>query len=136
MITPEQLAASGTEDGNQAALFCWAAINRVKYPELKWLFAIPNGGKRDKRTANKLKATGVKSGVLDTFLPVKRGHFSGLFIELKRIERKAKKATSKGGVTDEQDEWRKHLLSQGFGVYVAYGWEDARDCLISYLEWK
>lgn len=135
MITPESLAKSGTEDGHQAALFCWCALN-PQYPELRWLFAIPNGAKRDKITANRLKATGVKRGVLDTFLPVRRGQFSGLWIELKKIELKPKRATSKGGVSDEQDEWKTHLLSQGFGVYVAYGWEDARDCLINYLEWK
>ena len=41
-ITPEQLAASGSEDGHQSALFCWAALNTEQYPQLKNLFAIPN----------------------------------------------------------------------------------------------
>lgn len=134
MITPEQLAACGTEDGHQSALFCWIALN-PQYPDLRWLFAIPNGGLRDKITANKLKTTGVKSGVPDLCLPVRRGQFSALWIELKIPKRKAKHG-GKGGVSDNQNEWKAYLLSQGFGVYVAYGWEDARECLINYLEWK
>ena len=35
MITPEQLAKSGTEHGHQAALFCWIALNIDRYPELE-----------------------------------------------------------------------------------------------------
>lgn len=135
MITPEQLAKSGSEDGHQAALFCWIALNKEEYPELDWAFAVPNGGKRDKRTANRLKATGVKSGVPDIFLPVRRGQFPGLWVELKRPELKPKRQGSKGGVSDEQDKYKKHLLSQGYGVYVAYGWEDARDTMIAYLNY-
>lgn len=135
MITPEQLAKSGSEDGHQAALFCWIALNKEEYPELDWAFAVPNGGKRDKRTANRLKATGVKSGVPDIFLPVRRGHFPGLWVELKRPELKPKREGSKGGVSDEQNEYKKHLISQGYGVYVAYGYEDARDTMIAYLNY-
>ena len=131
MITPEQLAQSGSEDGHQAALFCWAVLDGIKsYPDLKWLFAIPNGGVRDKITANKLKATGVKAGVPDIFLPIRRNHFAGLFIELKRPATSGKK---QGRLSNEQKEWREALLSQGYGVYVAYGWEDARDTLLAYL---
>ena len=133
-ITPESLAKSGSEDGHQAALFCWIALNLHVYPQLEWAFAVPNGGLRDKRTANKLKATGVKSGVPDIFLPVRRCEFSGLWIELKRLELKPKRE-GKGGVSDNQIKWKEHLTSQGYGVYVAYGWEDARDTLIGYLNY-
>lgn len=125
MITPEALARSGSEDGHQAALFCWCAIHAKEHPELKWLFAIPNGGWRDPATANKLKATGVKSGVLDICLPIKRGIYSGLFVELKRGKNKP---------TNEQKEWIDFLPTQGFGVVVCYSWEIARDIIISYLE--
>lgn len=125
VITPEMLAANGSEDGAQSALFCWAAINVNVYPDLKWLFAIPNGGFRDKITASKLKATGVKSGVLDICLPIKRGIYSGLFIEMKRGKNKP---------SAEQKEWIDFLPTQGFGVIVCYSWESARDIIISYLE--
>ena len=60
-MTPEQLAAPGTEHAHQVALFCWLATMLPRYPEVKWIYAIPNGGKRDPITANKLKSEGVKS---------------------------------------------------------------------------
>src|SRR5258708_278445 len=90
LIAPEQLAASGTEDGHQAALFCWAALNVGKYPALAYMFAIPNGGLRDVRTATNLKAEGVKAGVPDIFLPFHNifPHYpySGCFIAMKLVK--------------------------------------------------
>lgn len=59
-----------SEDQLQAACFKWFDNT---YPEYRGtLFAVPNGGSRDKREANKLKATGVVAGVSDMIwvLPV------------------------------------------------------------------
>lgn len=128
MITPEQLASSGSEDGEQLALMCWCALNINEYPELKWLYHIPNGGSRDKREASKLKGMGVRRGVPDLCLPIKRGAYSGLYIELKRLK--------KGKVYDNQNEWIDHLQTQGFGAIVCRGWIEARDTLVQYLQWK
>ena len=50
------------EGGHQEALFEWAACNTGRLPELAWLHHIPNGGRRDKRTAVALKRQGVKGG--------------------------------------------------------------------------
>ena len=82
MITPEGLAAAGTEHAHQKAIFCWAANNFNKWPELQLMFAIPNGGTRgdDKKSrtirGGKLKAEGVKAGVPDIFLPVPRHKYT------------------------------------------------------------
>jgi len=78
--------AKESESSHQIALFAMCALNMKKYPELKWFHAIPNGGFRDKITAGKLKAEGVKSGVSDMFLPVKCDAYSGLYIELKKLK--------------------------------------------------
>lgn len=134
-ITPEQLAASGSEDGHQAALFCWAALMRSTYPELRYMFAIPNGGKRHIIDASKLKAMGVKAGAPDILLPVKRGeffskHHSGLFIELKRPKSVGK---VEGITRDNQIDFMIFLQSQGFLCIVCVGWEVARDAIIDYL---
>lgn len=128
MITPEQLAASGSEDSEQMALMCWAALNFNLYPELERLFHIANGGFRNKREAGKLKAMGVKKGVPDLCLPVRRGDFSGLWVELKKLK--------KGKVSEEQNDWIAFLRQQGYGAIVCYGWINARDVIVSYLEWK
>ena len=67
-ITPEYLAQSGTEHGHQAALMCWCTDHVGTYSELDLLFAIPNGGLRNRATAARLRAEGVKRGVSDLFL--------------------------------------------------------------------
>lgn len=132
---PEKFAVSGSEDGHQIALFCWSATPEVRqrWPELKWLFAIPNGGFRTKSQGGRLKAGGVKRGVPDTCLPIKRGRYPGLWLELKR----PKSARGRAGTTsDDQDVWIEHLRSQGYACAVCVGWDEARECLISYLEHK
>ena len=53
------------EHVEQVVLFEWARLQAAKYPMLKTMFAIPNGGKRGSATAAKLKAEGVKAGVCD-----------------------------------------------------------------------
>lgn len=90
------------------------------------IFAVPNGGDRNIVTAGKLKAEGVKPGVPDLFLPVPRGIYSGLFIEMKR---------RKGGrVSREQISWISALISRGYKVVVCRGFDEARDALEAYME--
>ncbi len=132
-ITPELLAKSNSEEGHGKALLCWAQQNIEKYPELKWLTHIPNGGYRDKITANNLKASGVKSGVPDYLLLVKRNKYACLWIELKKPVKDGKRA---GIVSDEQKEWITQANESGHAAVVAYGWEHARDLIVFYLEMK
>ncbi len=128
MINPEQLAASGSEHGHQAAVMCWANQNIVKYPDLKWLTAIPNGGYRDKITAAKLKAEGVKAGVPDLLLLVARGSYAALWIEMKKPD--------VGKLSVEQSEWLAQAANQGHATRVCFGWISAVEALQSYLELK
>jgi len=48
-----------SESTEQQALFEWAEFAAKKTPELKLLFAVPNGGKRNITTAARLKKEGV-----------------------------------------------------------------------------
>lgn len=129
---PARYALSGSEEAQQIALFMKAAQNLNTYPELKFMFAIPNGGFRNKSEAGKLKASGVKSGVPDICLPVKRGPYSGLWIELKRPASSGKK---QGKPSPEQEEWIAFLRSQGFGAMVCVGYEMAWNVIMDYLAW-
>lgn len=114
-----------TEDSEQAALFDWANYATGRHPELVLLYAIPNGGKRHIKTAITLRRTGVKPGVPDIHLPVARGSYHSLYIEMKR---------RKGGtVSPEQKEWHKALQEQGHCCLVCKGWEEAREAIINYL---
>lgn len=129
-ITPEILARSGTEDSEQAALFCWAGdqIASGRFPALRLMHAIANGGKRDIRTAVRLKATGVKAGVSDIFLPVARHGRHGLYIEMKKS-----KLNGGGKVSTEQAEWGAAVMAEGYGFCVCYGWQEAASVLELYL---
>lgn len=132
----ERYAANG-EEGHQIKLFMWAALpeTRAKYPELRWMFAIPNGGLRSKATAGKMKAMGLKAGVSDICLPVRRGEWPLLFIELKILKAHTGKAKPTKA-SHYQNEWLDHFKSQGYGAMVCVGWEHARDVIISYLEYN
>lgn len=131
-ITPESLAASGSEDSHQKAILCWAALNFNLYPDLRWLHHSPNGGFRNKREAAKLKAMGVKPGYPDLTLLLPRLPFHGLLIELKVPALKLKK---NGGAQPEQIQWGLYLQSNNYGYKLCHGWIDARDTLINYLEY-
>ena len=122
MARTQMMHASEAEE--QEALFRWAAWAEAQHPELRLLFHIPNGGKRDKREAARLQAQGVKSGVPDLFLPVPRHGRHGLWIELK---------IHGGKASMNQCQWIGDLREQGYDVYVCYGWEDAKGVLEAYL---
>lgn len=114
-----------SENAQQAAIFRWAEYEIGKYPELALLYHVPNGGKRDARTASILQQCGVKPGVPDLVLPVARQGYHGLYIELKA----GKNKTSKN-----QDIWLKALKDQGYFTAVAYGFEEAKDLILWYLK--
>lgn len=114
-----------TESEEQQTIFSWAEIQAGRYPELRLLYHIPNGGSRGKAEAGRFKAEGVKSGVPDLCLPVARGAYHGLYIELKRLQ---------GGKTrDAQELWIEELTKQGYYAVVCRGWVEASKALLWYL---
>lgn len=125
-MKPEDIAKANTEHSHQAALFCWSNQNLDKYPELKWLYAIPNGGARDRATAGRLKAEGVKSGVSDVCLPVPSLGSHGLYLELK-------KPGALNQESDNQKEFGAFLIENGYTYYCCDSWERARDIIVTYM---
>ena len=113
------------ESKEQEALFDWAVLAESHRPELKLLHHIPNGGYRNKITAARLKCEGVKPGVPDLFLPVARGKFHGLYIEMK---------AEKGRLTDNQKHWIEKLRQNNYAVEVCWSWENAMKVIINYLD--
>ena len=105
-----------TEHDEQVRLVRWM---RSAHPEHR-IFAIPNGGLRNKGTAIKLKAEGCVAGIPDLMIPS-----LNLWIEMKR---------TKGGVTSpEQKDWIAYLQSIGHHAEVCKGAEDAKATIIKYL---
>lgn len=115
------------EADEQKKLFRWADFMKTEYPELDMMFHIPNGGSRNKLEAANLKKQGVRAGVPDICLPVARGKFHALYIELKVGKNKA---------TQKQKEWIKRLIEQGNMALVCYGWEEASAVLLKYIRLK
>lgn len=118
-------SAIPSEADEQAALFRWAAYNRVKYPELEMLYHIPNEGKRTQITGHRLKAQGLRAGVPDICLPVPNVVHTALYIELKRREG--------GKVSDSQRWWITKLNKAGCRAVVCRGWDEARAEIERYL---
>lgn len=124
-MTTAKLPPCPTESIEQQQLMAWAALEAHKYPCLRLLHAIPNGGKRGKVTAAIMQAEGVKRGVPDLFLPVPRGGYHGLYIEMKR---------QRGGqVSGHQVWWLNALREQGYRTAVCKGFEPARRVILDYL---
>jgi hypothetical protein len=119
------------EHQHQVALFRWASLMAREYPELRLMYAIPNGGGRSKAEAGRLKAEGVKPGMPDVCLPAPRGAFGACYIELKRP---AAPGQAKGRVSPEQRAVLAELEAAGNRVGVAVGWEEAKAILMEYLQ--
>jgi hypothetical protein len=124
------MARKFIEDDHQEALFRWASVMANSGYPTRLMFAIPNGGYRRPREAARMKLAGVKSGIPDILLPVPRGEFHGLFIELKRP---IVKGDAKPVVSPEQKHWLKELDAQGYMATVCYGWIEAKEVIESYL---
>lgn len=87
------------------------------------IFAVPNGGQRSKATAGKLKAEGVRAGVLDLCLPLPARGYHGMFMELK---------VGRNKLTPRQQEWYTRLREIGY--YCTVVW-DSPSSAIQEFEW-
>lgn len=110
-----------SEADEQTMLFNWAAY----IPELKWMHHIPNGGSRNPVEAKNLKRQGTKRGVPDVFLPLPKGNYHGLYIEMK---------AGKNKLTDKQREFLDYANKNGYSAHVCYGHREAIKVIENYLE--
>ena len=84
------------------------------------IFAIPNGGKRSPREAQRLVVEGVSSGVPDLFVPEWL-----LWVEMK---------TRTGVVSAAQKDWIAYLNGIGHTAIVAKGFEDGMSQVEAFLK--
>lgn len=120
------------EHQHQVALILWAY--RARLPESAdvepgsrvgdFLLAIPNGGRRDVREAQRLKAEGVKPGVSDLLLPLRRHGYAGLWTELKAPGKKP---------TDLQWAWIDRMRRAGYMAEYRDNWPDAAALIAAYV---
>lgn len=89
------------------------------------LYAVPNGGRRDKITGAKLRAEGVVAGVSDLNLDIARHGYHGLRIELK---------TRTGRQSQRQRWWQTLVEAQGYKYIIVRDVLDFIDQINSYLQ--
>ncbi len=113
-----------SEHDIQTVFFDILRLNEVRYPLLRWVFAIPNGSHRHVAVAAKLKREGVKRGIMDVFccFPMMDNH--GLWLEFKH---------GKNKLTTEQKEFQSAMETVGYKTAVCYSAIEAIREIESYL---
>lgn len=98
----------------QRNCFTWF---RLQYPRLRLLlFAVPNGGFRNKKEAGIMKAEGVTAGVADVILLMPSGGFASLCVEFK-TEDGRQRATQKEWQTAAEGAGNKYVIVRSFDEF-------------------
>lgn len=98
---------------------------RLQYPYLRLLlFAVPNGGARNKREAGIMEAEGVTAGVADVILLKPSGGYASLCVEFK---------TEDGRQQLTQKEWQKAAEGAGNKYIVIRSFETFKEEVEAYL---
>lgn len=97
---------------------------RYAYPT-SLIYAIPNGGLRNIKTAAALKAEGVTAGIPDLFVASAKGCFHGCYVEMKNGKR--------GVVSELQKEKMEQLSAEGYKCYVCRSFEEFTNDINEYM---
>lgn len=111
------------EAAEQENVIKWARDNEKTYPFLWMLHSSLNGVKLSKIQAGKAKASGMLSGVPDLFLPVPRGSFCGLYIEMK---------SATGRIMPSQSRYLSAVSDFGYSAVVCYSANEAIKTIENY----
>lgn len=123
---PAAKAPVPTEHQIQSAFFeWWESWARTRGISPQLCFAIPNGGKRSRAVAGKLKAEGVKRGVCDVFLTVPMSGFHGLYLEFKRPGEKP---------SEHQEAFLYEVRRRGYNALVVWSVGEAIRTVQEYLK--
>ena len=107
-----------TEAAEQKAVVQWCAYMNIP------VVHIPNEGKRSPRQGAELKQMGLQKGFPDLFIPVAKGGYHGLFIEMKY---------GRYRVTPEQKVWLSNLADNGYCCALCVGAENAIANIKNYI---
>ena len=126
-----------TEYYEQAALFMWAEKFKNQYPELELLNGSLNGVRLTIGQSVKIKKIGQKKGYPDISLPVPRGGYHGLYIELKiKPYRNYKGKMVYSQTSKEQKWWLNALNNNGYRAVVCKGYDAAVSEISTYLQYR
>ena len=121
---PRQRRRNADEEHRlQCACVQWFRAQHPKYRHN--LFAVPNGGRRDKVTGAKLKAEGVLAGVADLILLKSNASHGALLIEMK---------TGSGKQSEVQGRWQRAIEKDGYKYVLCRSLEDFMREINAYLK--
>lgn len=98
----------------------------IEYCDLKGyaVYHIPNQRRCDPRTGAHLKKQGLRAGFPDLCLPIPKGGYGALYIEMK---------SQTGKPTKEQREWVQRLRDLGNCAYICKGADSAIALIDRYM---
>lgn len=100
---------------------------RMQFPDIALLlFAVPNGGARNKREAGILKGEGVTAGVADVILLKPSGGFASLCVEFKTEDKGSNQR-------DTQKRWQEVAETAGNKYVICRSFDDFYREVRSYL---
>ena len=108
---------ASSEDAEQEAVVEYCDLLHIP------IVHIPNEGKRSLSYAARMKRMGLRSGFPDLLVPLARGGYHGLFIEMKY---------GKNKTTKEQKEWLERLSAEGYACAVCYNAAEAIKTIENY----
>lgn len=113
-----------SEHDEQVKVFDVLRLNEAQYPQLAFIYAIPNGGARHPAVAGKLKAEGVKRGVSDVCVPIPSLNKHGAYFEMK---------FGKNKLSPEQLKFADFIKSQGYYYETVWGSDEMLTGIEFYL---
>ena len=109
-----------SEFSEQCVFIQWLRLKRTPF------YAIPNGFKATASEGAKMKRQGLQPGVPDICIPVRRGDYGALYIEMKR--------KAGGYVSAAQQSWIDYLNGAGYRAEIALGAESAIRIVEKYMK--
>lgn len=121
-IKKKRTSTSGLESERKAQqrLVAWMCEAKILH------FAIPNGANVSPHHRQTLVSEGLSAGCPDLCIPLARGSYHGLFIELKRED-------GGSGLSELQKKWIASLNHQGYYAVECRGYQRAKECVEWYL---
>lgn len=118
-----------SEDRLQMRIILWWDAECERFGAKPWeLMHIPNGLLNPNAT-RKVLPLGVRKGYPDLMLPIPRGNYAGLFIELKSPTVDIRRA-----VSNDQKKVLKTLMGRGYCTAVCQNFYEVTRLITSYLE--
>jgi len=126
VVNKKKKARNDKEHFYQVKVIEWCRKNDHLFPGANLIYSIPNGAAVSGRERGRLVREGMKSGVSDLHLPVAKGGYFGLYVEMKHDD---------GGsvVSDAQTAFLGAVTDEGYLGHICYTGHAAIEVIRDYM---